>query len=95
MQVPIHGEVVEWRGPAPYYFLPIRGDAAEEVVAVAADLTYGWGVVPVTATAGATRWTTSLIPRSGGYLLPLKDAVRAAEGIDVGDLIDVVVELGT
>lgn len=95
MQVPISGEVIEWRGPAPFYFLPIRGTDAEEVAAVAADLTYGWGVVPVTATAGSTRWTTSLIPRDGGYLLPLKDAVRTAEGIILGDVIDVIVELGT
>ena len=95
MQVPISGEVIEWRGPAPYYFLPIEGTDAEEVAAVAADLSYGWGVVPVTVSAGETRWTTSLIPRSGRYLLPLKDAVRRAEGIELGDVIDVVVELGT
>lgn len=94
MQVPISGEVIEWRGPAPFHFLPIEGADAEEVAAVAAELTYGWGVVPVTVTAGSTRWTTSLIPRSGAYLLPLKDAVRAAEGIELGDRIDVVVELG-
>ena len=94
MRVGATGEVIEWRGPAPYYFLPIAGVDAEEIAAVAADLTYGWGVVPVTVTAGATRWTTSLIPRSGVYLLPLKDAVRSAEGIELGDRIDVTIELG-
>lgn len=50
-----------------------------------AAVTYGWGMVPVRATLGATTWTTSLWPRSGSYVLPLKDAVRRAEGVDEGD----------
>jgi hypothetical protein len=38
---------------------------------------------------GATRWTTSLFPKDGGYVVPLKAMVRKAEGIDVGDTVEV------
>lgn len=79
------GTVITWRGPAPYHFLRLPPEDGAAVEAVAAAVTYGWGMVPVRATLGATTWTTSLWPRDGSYVLPLKDAVRRAEGVDVGD----------
>ncbi len=52
-------------------------------------MSYGWGMVPVTATLGGTEWTTSLFPKDGQYLVPIKDAVRSAERIEVGDVVTV------
>lgn len=52
-------------------------------------VTYGWGMVPVAASVRGTAFTTSLIPKGGGYLVPLKDAVRAAEGLGVDDVVTV------
>jgi hypothetical protein len=52
-------------------------------------VTYGWGVIPVEAQVGGADFTTSLFPKDGGYLLPLKDAVRRPAGITVGDEISV------
>jgi len=52
-------------------------------------VTYGWGVTPVTVRIGGTRWTTSLFPRDGLYQVPLKDMVRKAEGLAVGDTVAV------
>ena len=46
--------------------------------AVASIVSYGWGVIPVTARIGTTTWTTSLFPKDGSYLVPLKDAIRKA-----------------
>ena len=34
-------------------------------------------------------WTTSLFPKDGGYVVPLKDAVRRPEGLAVGDVVRV------
>ena len=48
-------------------------------------VTYGWGVIPVTVRIGETEWTTSLFPKNGGYLVPIKDVVRRAEGLALGD----------
>jgi hypothetical protein len=77
--------VIEWRGPAPYYYLPLTDEAAEDVHDVRKMATYGWGVIPVAARIGESDFETSLFPKDGGYLLPLKDAVRKPAGIAVGD----------
>lgn len=83
------GCVIEWRGPSPYYFLPIPEPESEDIREVAAMASYGWGVIPVEATVGDVTFTTSLFPKDGGYLLPLKDAVRKPAGLGPGDEIAV------
>ncbi len=86
--------VIEWRGPAPFYFVPLPEGANEAIAEVAGALTYGWGVIPATARIGRTRFTTSLFPRAGGYLLPLKNDVRSAEGVALGDRVSVELTVG-
>ncbi|MDR6325186.1 DUF1905 domain-containing protein [Actinoplanes couchii] len=82
------GEVVEWRGPAPFYFVAMpEGDSADLKEAARA-LIY-WGQIPVRVVIGGTEFGTALFPRDGRYLVPLKDAVRKAEGISVGDVVTV------
>jgi hypothetical protein len=51
-------------------------------------------MIPVTARIGGTRWTTSLFPKDGGYVVPIKDAVRAAEGLEVDDVVTVTLVVG-
>jgi hypothetical protein len=46
-------------------------------------------MIPAELAIGATQWTTSLFPKDGGYVVPLKDKVRNAEGIGVGDTVTV------
>ena len=81
------GEVVLWKGPAPYVFVAIPEAEARDIRAVASLVTYGWGVIPVAVRIGKTEWTTSLFPKDGGYLVPIKVAVQRAEGIEVGDVL--------
>jgi hypothetical protein len=83
------GEVWFWRGPSPYHFVTVPDDESAELQETAALVTYGWGMIPVEARIGSTSWTTSLFPKNGGYVVPLKDLVRSAEGIDVGDTVTV------
>jgi hypothetical protein len=85
MELTFTGEVISWRGPSPYHFVPLPVSVCDAIAVVAPQVSYGWGVIPVTATIGVTSFATSLFPKDGGYLLPLKDAVRRAEGLDVGD----------
>ena len=87
------GTVVEWRGPAPYYFVPLPQDPAEMIDEVKAEVAY-WGVVPVTARIGDTEFTTSMFPREETYFLPLKDAVRRAEGVGLGVVVDIRLSVG-
>jgi hypothetical protein len=79
------GKVFSWRGPAPYHFITVPEDACVGIRAVAPLVTYGWGVIPVRVRIGDTEWETSLFPKDGGYLVPIKDAVRRAEGLAEGD----------
>jgi hypothetical protein len=83
------GDVIEWRGPSPFHFVPVPQDESAAIRSAAALVSYGWGVIPVTARVGRTAWTTSLFPKDGGYLVPVKDRVRRAEGIEVGDRVAV------
>jgi hypothetical protein len=86
--VEFSGEIWYWRGPAPFHFVTVPEEQCTELATVAADVSYGWGMVPVRARTGDTEWTTSLFPKDGGYVVPVKDAVRRAERIDVGDVVD-------
>ena len=94
MELRFDGEVIHWRGPSPFHFVRVPDDEVPGVRAAAALLSYGWGVVPVTVTLGGTRFTTSLFPRDGGYLVPVKAAVRRAEDVELGDTVTLVLTLG-
>lgn len=91
MEFRFAGLVFEWRGPSPYYFVPVPDEECADIHEVAAMATYGWGVIPVAARVGEVDFKTSLFPKDGGYLLPLKDAVRKPQHITAGD--EVTVEL--
>ena len=88
------GRVFQWRGPAPYYYVSLPDDDSADIKEASAMLTYGWGVIPVVVTIGDTEWETSLFPKDGRYLVPLKDKVRRAEGLDDGDEINVRMTAG-
>jgi hypothetical protein len=81
--------IIEWRGPAPFFYAPLPEAAAAEIRAAAKLVSYGWGVIPVEAVVGDVTFTTSLFPKDGGYLLPLKDKVRKPNAITAGDTIHV------
>ena len=87
-------EIVYWRGPAPFHFVPVPPAQATELHFVAPVVTYGWGAIPVRVRIGRTEFTTSLFPKDGGYLVPVKDAVRRAEGLAVGDEVRVELAVG-
>jgi Domain of unknown function (DUF1905) len=82
------GEIIEWRGPAPYFFVAMSAPDSAELKEEARSLIY-WGQVPVQAVIGGTTFRTALFPKDGRYLVPLRDAVRKAEGIEVGDVVAV------
>lgn len=76
-------EIIHWRGPSPFYFAAVPDEHVGEVRYAARQASYGWGVVPVEADINGVTFHTSLFPKDGGYLLPLKVDVRKRAGIDV------------
>lgn len=90
MQLEVTGSVWFWRGPSPFHFVTVPEDQAGMLALASEMVTYGWGMVPVAARIGDTEWTTSLWPKDGGYIVPLKVSVRRAENIDVNDVVTVI-----
>jgi hypothetical protein len=88
------GRVFVWRGPAPHHFVTVPDDVAADIATIAPEVSYGWGVIPATVGLGATTFTTSLFPRDGGYLVPLKLAVRRTEQVDEGDVVRLELTIG-
>lgn len=93
-ELEFEAEVIEWRGPAPFIYAVLPAEIAAEVAAVKRSASYGWGVIPVTASLGPAKFTTSLFPRDGTYLLPLKLAVRRRVAVTVGDVIALRMRIG-
>src|SRR5690625_3704199 len=79
LQLEIRGPVWYWRGPAPHHFVTVPAEASGDIAEIAGEVTYGGGMIPVDLRLGGSRWTTSLSPQDGQYIVPLKAAVRAAE----------------
>ena len=94
MEFEFSGEIIYWRGPAPFTFVRIPQAESDDIAEVASMVTYGWGAIPVNATIGSTTYYTALFPKDRVYLLPVKAAVKKAEGIDVGDEVGVRMSLG-
>jgi len=93
MDLEFSGEIIHWRGPAPFHFVAVPEEPSAAIEAVSGLVTYGWGAIPVRARIGATEFTTSLFPRGDLYLVPVKVAVRRAEGLTLGDEVTVRLHL--
>jgi hypothetical protein len=78
-----------WRGPAPWHFVTVPEDGSAAIESASPAVTYGWGMIPVTASIGRTTWTTALWPKDERYILGVKASVRKAEQLDVGDVVTV------
>ena len=93
MKLQFENTMIEWRGPAPFYYVPVPQDESEMIRETASQVSYGWGVIPVRGKIGNTEFTTSLFPRQGGYLVPVKNAVRLPEKLALGDTVRVTLEI--
>lgn len=98
-QIRCAANVFLWRpakpSPASWYFASIDAQTAAEIKFATMGMTRGFGSVKVMAQIGGTRWSTSLFPNkeTGGYLLPLKASVRAAEALSIDDVVEVTLNV--
>lgn len=93
MDIEFNGEIWYWRGPAPFYFVSVPAEQSSNLKAISGLVTYGWGVIPVHVRIGETKWQTSLFPKDGLYLVPLKDSVRKAESLKEGDNVTIQLQV--
>lgn len=95
MSLEFCGTLWYWRGPTPFFFVTVPAEDCEILRDVSKWVTYGWGMIPVRAQIGKTQWKTSLWPKAGGYVVPVKVSVRKAEGLEEGDRVTVRLEVGS
>lgn len=93
--IAFEGRIIEWRGPAPFLFVPLPDEHVGEIRWAAREASYGWGVIPVEAQIGKTEFTTSLFPKDGSYLLPVKVAVQRAADVGLGDKVHVNIRINS
>ena len=93
MELEFSGELWFWKGPSPWHFVTVPDEESAALEMTSTSVSYGWGMVPVRAHIGTTRWKTSLWPKDGRYILPVKAAVRRDEGLEVGDLVAVLLDV--
>ena len=86
--------VWRWRDGA-WRFVTVPDDVSDEVDEAVGDVTGGFGAVRVEVTVGSSVWRTSLFPsaEAGAYVLPVKKAVRVAEGLADDDVAEVTIRL--
>ena len=93
MIIKFKGEIFYWRGPAPFLFVAVPEEPSRDLKEISAMVTYGWGVIPVHVRIGKTEWKTSLFPKEGRYLVPIKKIVQKSENIGEGDSVVIQVEV--
>jgi len=93
MDFEFEGPVVEWRGPAPYYFVRIPEEESADIKYAAKGLEY-WGQVPVVVQIDDVEFATALFPKDGVYLIPLKVAVRKRVEVEVDEVVPVSLKVG-
>jgi hypothetical protein len=93
MNIEFDGKIWFWKGPAPHYFVTVPVEQCYDLKAVSGFVTYGWGMIPVNVRIGNTEWKTSLFPKDGRYIVPLKAIVRKAENLEEGDTVTIQLEV--
>ena len=93
MRIEFEGKIWFWKGPAPWFFVTVPDQQSRDLKAISGFVTYGWGVIPVHARIGKTEWQTSLFPKDGRYIVPIKASVRKAENLEEGDNVTVRLEV--
>lgn len=93
MDLEFTGVIFHWRGPSPFHFVTVPDDPSAAIESVAPMVTYGWGVIPVEVRIGRTDFRTSLFPKDDRYLVPIKQAVRTAENLSLGDEVTIRLRL--
>ncbi len=93
MTLEISGIVWYWKGPSPFHFVSVSEAEAVLLREIAPRISYGWGMIPGQIRIGNIVARTALFPKDGTYVVPIKDRIRKAEGIEVGDTVQLVLEI--
>ncbi|NCV17111.1 MAG: DUF1905 domain-containing protein [Actinobacteria bacterium] len=88
------GELFEWRGPAPFYFVKVDPKTSALIKQRSRALSYGWGVLHVNGEISGIKFETALIPKDETYYFPIKNAVRQPFDLQLDDEVRIEFNLG-
>lgn len=88
--------VWRWRDDGAWHFLTLPDDVSDDIDDRTA-LKAGFGSVKVEVTIGSSTWRTSIFPskEARAFILPVKKAVRVAEGCEDGSRVRVRLSVET
>ncbi len=88
-------EIWEYPGPAVWYFISLPEAVTDDIDDWFGHRAAGFGSIRVEVTIGSSVWRTSVFPDSkrGTYILPVKKAVRKANGLVDGSTTEVTLEV--
>lgn len=87
------GKIWFWKRPAPWFFVTVPEKQSRDIKEISGMVTYGWGVIPVYVRIGKSEFKTSLFPKDGRYLVPIKASVRKAENLEEGSDVTIRLEV--
>ncbi|MFP5326311.1 MAG: DUF1905 domain-containing protein [Acidimicrobiia bacterium] len=84
-----------WEGDGAWHFVSLPEDVADEIEHLYGASAAGFGSLRVEVQVGDTTWRTSVFPdrKRATYVLPMKKAVRAKEGLAAGDAVAVALDV--
>ncbi|MEQ4209727.1 GNAT family N-acetyltransferase [Actinopolymorpha sp. B9G3] len=89
LEVEFSGEIFQWRGPAPYYFVAVPEEQSLQLKVATSGTSYHRGMLRVQARIGEVEWATSMWHKDGRYVLPIRDSVRKPKGLADGDTVTI------
>ena len=94
VRIAFEAEVFRWdaRAADSWFFVNVPAEVSQDLRELPAP-PRGFGSLRVEATIGSTTWRTSIFPGREGYSLPLKKAVRVAEGLVEGGVATVELDV--
>lgn len=93
MRIEFESTVIRWNARTDsWYFATMPEELSEELRELPAP-SRGFGSLRVRAMIGSSNWSTSIFPGGAGYVLPLKKAIREAQGIGEGDIVTVDLDI--
>ena len=87
LEYEFRGDVWLWSGKkTDWWFISLPKDMSDHAQYFTSHVQRGFKSLKVNAQIGGSQWQTSMFPSKErqAYLLPIKKAVRDAEGIEVG-----------
>ncbi len=94
MQITFDAELVPWDSNPKMILVALPTDDSDAIDDVISHVG-GFGSVKVKVQLGGTSWSTSLFPSKEleTYIMPVKQAVRKAEGLEIGDTASITIEV--